>query len=256
MSICQNTHIHACKHTRHPIPSPIYNKGGKTEKPFFIRNMIFLSFLSYLCTQNQDLQTRMEQKNKFISVSYTLYDTTGGKSELIEQTSPNRNFTFISGMGITLPAFEEAIINLGKGERFDFTLSPEDAYGEHYDQRIIDLDKSIFTINGKFDSQHVQVGAIIPLQNEDGNHFNGVVLEIGGSKVKIDLNHPLAGMTLNFKGEIAENRDATTEEMEQMMRHEGGCGGCHGKCGGHCGEDGHCGDGGHCGEGGCKGTHR
>ncbi len=195
------------------------------------------------------------ESNKFISVSYQLYDITEGKSDLIEQTSDERPFIFVSGMGVTLPAFEEQIVNLAKGESFDFTLTPEQAYGAHYAERIIDLEKEIFTINGQFDAQHVQVGAIIPLQNEDGNRFKGVVLEIGDSKVKIDLNHPLAGKTLNFKGEITESREATAEEvagMAKLMSGEahGGCSGCNGHCGeGECG-DGHCGEG-NCGDGHC-----
>lgn len=196
------------------------------------------------------------ESNKFISVSYQLYDITDGKSDLIEQTSDERPFIFVSGMGVTLPAFEEQIVNLAKGESFDFTLTPEQAYGTHYAERVIDLEKEIFSINGQFDAQHVQVGAIIPLQNEDGNRFNGVVLEIGDSKVKIDLNHPLAGKILNFKGEITESREATAEEvagMAKLMSGEshGGCSGCNGHCGeGECGE-GHCGGEGHHGEGHC-----
>lgn len=196
------------------------------------------------------------ESNKFISVSYQLYDITDGKSDLIEQTSDERPFIFVSGMGVTLPAFEEQIVNLAKGESFDFTLTLEQAYGAHYAERVIDLEKEIFTINGQFDAQHVQVGAIIPLQNEDGNRFNGVVLEIGDSKVKIDLNHPLAGKMLNFKGEITESREATAEEvagMAKLMSGEshGGCSGCNGHCGeGECGE-GHCGGEGHHGEGHC-----
>ena len=202
------------------------------------------------------------ESNKFISVSYQLYDITDGKSDLIEQTSDERPFIFVSGMGVTLPAFEEQIVNLAKGESFDFTLTPEQAYGAHYAERVIELEKEIFTINGQFDAQHVQVGAIIPLQNEDGNRFNGVVLEIGDSKVKIDLNHPLAGKMLNFKGEITESREATAEEvagMAKLMSGEshGGCSGCNGHCGegecgeGHCGREGHCGGEGHHGEGHC-----
>ena len=45
----------------------------------------------------------------------------------------------------------------------------------------------------------------------------------------MDLNHPLAGLDLLFKGEIVENREATNEEVQQMLNHisgEGGCGGC------------------------------
>ncbi len=155
-------------------------------------------------------------------------------------------------MGVTLPAFENAIADLAQGEQFDFTLTPEEAYGERYEERVIELDKGIFCINGQFDAQHVQVGAIIPLQNQDGNRFNGVVLSITDSKVKIDLNHPLAGKTLNFKGTVEEIREATAEEiskMAQMISGEGGCGGCNGSCG-----EGGCGNG-SCGEGGCGGCH-
>lgn len=101
-------------------------------------------------------------KNKFIRVSYALYDVTkgnNGEEMLIERTTDERPFFFISGMGVTLPAFEEKVVDLAEGEEFDFELEPEQAYGLHYDERVLDLDKQIFTINGQFDAQHVQVGA-------------------------------------------------------------------------------------------------
>ncbi len=192
------------------------------------------------------------ESNNFISVSYQLYDASEGKSELIEQTTDERPFIFVSGMGATLPSFEENIAHLAQGEKFDFLLEPSQAYGDRYDERILDLDKAIFCVDGQFDAQHVEVGAIIPLQNEDGNRFNAVVMEIGDSKVKVDLNHPLAGKTLHFQGEVLVSREATAEEvagMAKLLGGEGG-GGCSG-CNGHCG-DGGCGEG-DCGDGGCKG---
>ena len=97
-------------------------------------------------------------KNKFIRVSYALYDVTkgdNGEEMLIERTTDERPFFFISGMGVTLPAFEEKVVDLAEGEEFDFKLDPEQAYGLHYDERVIDLDKQIFTINGQCDAQHV-----------------------------------------------------------------------------------------------------
>lgn len=69
-------------------------------------------------------------KNKFIVVSYALYDVTNGdngEEMLIERTTDERPFIFISGMGVTLPAFEEKVVNLAKGEEFDFQLDPEQA---------------------------------------------------------------------------------------------------------------------------------
>lgn len=193
-------------------------------------------------------------KNKFIRVSYALYDVTkgdNGEEMLIERTTDERPFFFISGMGVTLPAFEEKVVDLAEGEEFDFELDPEQAYGLHYDERVIDLDKQIFTINGQFDAQHVQVGAVLPLQNEDGNRFLGLVLAISDDKVKIDLNHPLSGKKLNFCGEVLESREATAEEVAHMAKLMSGEAG--GGCGGNCGDckDGGCKDG-NCGEGGCE----
>ena len=189
----------------------------------------------------------METKNKFIVLSYSLYDTTkgdDGNEELIEKTQEDRPFIFVSGMGATLPSFEAQVVNLNKGDEFDFELTPDQAYGEHIEERVIELDKQIFTINGQFDAQHVQVGAVLPLQNEDGNRFLGLVLAISDDKVKIDLNHPLSGKVL-------ESREATAEEVAHMAKLMSGEAG--GGCGGNCGDckDGGCKDG-NCGEGGCE----
>lgn len=178
-----------------------------------------------------------KDSNKYIAVSYKLYDITDGKSELMEETSDDRPFDFISGLGVALETFENEVTNKSKDEKFDFSLSPEQAYGEYVLEHVLDLDKEIFTINGKFDSEHIQLGAIVPLQNADGNRFNGRVLDITDDKVKMDLNHPLAGKTLRFTGVILENREASTEEVANYMNqlHGHHCGGnCDGNCEGGC----------------------
>ena len=141
----------------------------------------------------------MEQKDyKYISVAYKLYDITDNKQELIEETAKDKPFVFLSGFGTTLEDFESNLVGLAEGADFDFVLSPDRAYGEHVDTRVVELDKQIFSVDGKFDSKNIYPEAIVPLQNEDGNRFLGRVVSIGSDKVRIDLNHPLAGMTLNF----------------------------------------------------------
>lgn len=193
-------------------------------------------------------------ENKYIAVNYRLYSVADGKKELVEQTSGERPFVFITGFGIALDAFEKAVESLAAGEEFDFSLGKEDAFGDRDERRVISLDKEIFSVDGRFDKENIFVGATIPLQNEDGNRFMGVVLEIGTDKVRIDLNSPLAGKTLNFTGKVLENRTATSDEIQSLVNHlnggcSGGCGGCGGNCS-HDGEkngDGHDGGCGHCG---------
>lgn len=189
--------------------------------------------------------------NKFIAVSYKLYTVKDGKSTLVEEAPAAQPFTFISGYGIALDSFEKAVAGLNKGDNFDFTINKDEAYGDFEQEHIIDLDKSIFTINGRFDSENIAVGRMVPLQNEDGNRFYGKVLEITDEKVKMDLNHPLAGNDLHFTGTVIEHRDATVEEIQHLINHisgEGcGCGCGHEHGDGEC----HCHNGHHHHEGGC-----
>ena len=208
----------------------------------------------------------MENKgNKYIAVAYKLYTIDNdGTTTMVEEATAAKPFMFISGFGITLDKFEDAIVGLSKGDEFDFRLTSSEAYGDYAEERVIDLDKAMFYINGRFDNDNVYKDAFIQLQNQEGQYFMARVLDITADKVKMDLNHPFAGKELNFKGSVVESREATNEEIQMLINRlsgEGGCGGCGGNCGGGCGghKEGGCGhhDGG-CGdhhEGGCGGLH-
>ena len=185
--------------------------------------------------------------NKYIAVTYKLYAPMDGNDhELIEEATKERPFQFISGMGFTLDAFEAQIAPLLVGDQFDFTLSEEQAYGPYVQEGLQRVPRKVFEIDGKLDSRHVFEGAVVPLTNSDGERFNGTIVEIGKTEITVDLNHPLAGKSLNFVGQVTESREATTEEMQQvaqMLSGEGGCRGCGGGCGNGCGDN--------CGEGSC-----
>ncbi|MBQ8701669.1 MAG: FKBP-type peptidyl-prolyl cis-trans isomerase [Prevotella sp.] len=172
----------------------------------------------------------MEQgNNKFISVKYQLYTNENGVNTLVEETSEERPFIFLTGFGVALEAFEKSVENLAEGDNFEFTLTKDEAYGDYFEERVVTLDREIFSVNGHFDHENVVVGAVLPLQNEDGNRFDGKVLEITETGVKLDLNHPLAGKTITFKGQVLENRPATNGEIEHLAslisgEHHCGCG--------------------------------
>lgn len=184
-------------------------------------------------------------ENKYITLAYKLYTIENGEKEFTEEAPAEHPFQFISGLGLTLEAFENQVKDLKKGDKFDFTIKAEEAYGEYDDEHVIDLPKNIFEIEGKFDSERVVEGAVIPLMTSEGQRINGSVVEVKEDVVVMDMNHPLAGCDLNFVGEITENRPATNDELAEMARMmSGGCGGgcsC-GDCGGDCGDHG-CGDG-------------
>ena len=195
----------------------------------------------------------MEQmSHKYITVAYELYtDNEKGIHELVEKTTVEHPFQFISGMGVALDSFEDRIAALAEGEDFDFLLNVEEAYGPYMEEHVLELDKQMFCVNDHFDKEMVYPGAVLPLVNADGNRFQGLVLEVKENVVVIDLNHPLAGKDLHFKGKVVTSREATDAEIQgliNMMSGEGcgcGCDDCGDGCGHHHGE----------GEGCCGGHH-
>ena len=124
--------------------------------------------------------------NKYITVAYELYTDFDGKRELVEKAPIEHPFQFISDMGTTLDAFEAQIKPLQKGEKFNFTLSVEQ-------ERVLELNKDVFKVNGHFDKEHIYPGSVVPLMNADGARFNGTITDVKEDTVTVDLNHPLAG---------------------------------------------------------------
>lgn len=193
------------------------------------------------------------KQSKYISVSYTLYSIEdNGEKQLVEQTEQGQPFNFITGFGFSLDTFEQHMIELQQGEKFDFTLTPAEAFGDYDEEGVHKMEREKFYVDGRFDSEHIYVDSVIMLNDNEGKRFLARVIAMDNETVTLDTNHPLAGKTLQFTGEVLTNRDATKEEIQSILNqlsHEcGGCGGHCGGCGGDdCGEDHECGGGcGHC----------
>ena len=146
------------------------------------------------------------ETNKYITVAYKLYTVEDGERDFTEEATAEHPFQFISGLGLTLEAFENQLKDLKAGDKFDFTIASANAYGEYDEDHIIDLPKEIFLIDGKFDDTRIKEGAVVPLMTAEGQHINGSVVEVKDDVVVMDMNHPLAGCDLNFVGESGYQR--------------------------------------------------
>ena len=182
-------------------------------------------------------------KNAVVEFSYELEV----EGQIVDRTTNEKPLDYIHGTGSLLPKLEEHIEGMQAGDKFEITLAPADAYGEVDPQRIIDLPKAAFEVNGEVREDLLVPGNTIPMMNSRGGVIPGVVLEVTPESVKMDLNHQMAGKTLHFVGEIVSVREATEKELTEGLHGEyvhscgcggGGChgGGCHGgECGGECG---------------------
>jgi FKBP-type peptidyl-prolyl cis-trans isomerase SlyD len=160
-------------------------------------------------------------KNKVVTLTYKLQEN-NENGKILQEVDENRPFVHLFGVGTLLPAFEANLNNLEPEESFQFAIGAADAYGIKSDEAIIELDKSIFEIDGVIDENLLFVGNKIVMQDQNGNPIEGIVLEIRDSNVLMDFNHPLAGQDIYFSGKILDVRDATAEELEHGHVHEEG----------------------------------
>ena len=180
--------------------------------------------------------------NAVVNAEYELYvDGENGELELMERATSEQPLNFIYGIGMMLPKFEQNLNGLETGDSFDFTISNEEAYGPYDDEAVIELERAVFEIDGKLDEEMVFEGNVVPLMDSDGNRLQAQVVSVNDTHVTVDLNHPLAGENLHFKGKVLEVREATEEELNALLGGGGGCG-CGGNCGDGCGDDCGCDD--------------
>lgn len=146
------------------------------------------------------------QKNTVVTLRFTLEDTAG---QVIDDESEGLSYLH-GGYGEIFPLVEVEVENKPIGHRVDLTLAPADAFGEHDEESI--RNEAL----GDLGVPDVEVGMILESEDPDtGEPFYWQVLEINGDEVLLDANHPLAGLTVRFQGEVVAIRPAKPSEIEQ-----------------------------------------
>ena len=181
---------------------------------------------------------------KYTELVYKLYQVDAdGKETLVYESEAEEPEKLIFGVtrGV-LPVLEKALDGLAAGEKFEVTATPDEAFGHHDPEQVVELDREVFEIDGKFDEENIKAGNRLPM-TADGYRIDGLVTEVTPTKVKMDFNHPLVDKTVRFDGEIKLVRDATPEELQPAHGCGCGCSSCDDGCG--------CDDADSCGSGSC-----
>ncbi len=154
------------------------------------------------------------QSNSVVALTYDLYTRENDEEIFVEKADEQNPLVFLFGVGMMLPKFEENLEGMSAGDTYDFRLAAEDAYGTKDDTAIAELPLDMFG-----EMEKPEVGAILPLQDNEGNQFRAKVKDISDSAVTVDLNHPMAGQDLHFIGKIISVREATSEELSHGHAH-------------------------------------
>jgi FKBP-type peptidyl-prolyl cis-trans isomerase SlyD len=148
---------------------------------------------------------------KAVTIHYTLKDD---KGEELDSSDGGDPLVYLHGEGNIVPGLEKALEGKQPGDEVTATVTPAEGYGERDEKNFRNL--PIRKMQGK-----VQPGMQVRLQTDQGP-IAALVTAVNGDYATVDLNHPLAGMNLNFMVKVVEVRDATAEELEHGHVHSGG----------------------------------
>ena len=153
------------------------------------------------------------EENSVVRFHYTVSEPGQGQLESSRDIEP---LSILIGHGNIIPGLESAMKGHEAGDTFEVTVQPEEAYGERREGLVQRVPRK------HFKGAKLTPGMQVVLPTDQGQRAM-TVKKVGISVVDVDLNHPMAGKTLNFEVEILDVREATPEEISHKHVHgEGG----------------------------------
>ena len=149
-------------------------------------------------------------KNAVATLEYTLTNDSG---QVLDSSKGQEPLVYVHGSGMLIPGLEAELEGKTKGDSFRTEIAPENGYGVRDEALVQAVSRAQLPAD-----LEIQVGVQLQAQSEEGTHVV-TVTAVEGDQVKLDANHPLAGVTLHFDIEVMDVREATKEELEHGHVH-------------------------------------
>lgn len=150
------------------------------------------------------------ENDKVVSIHYTLKDNDG---KVLDSSEGKEPLKFLQGKQNIIPGLENAMDGKSVGDKFNVKVQPNEGYGERNDQMVVTIPRTSFG-----EIKDINPGMQFQLNSQNGPVVVTVV-EVDDENVKVDANHPLAGVELNFDVEVLDIREATQEELDHGHVH-------------------------------------
>ena len=137
------------------------------------------------------------EKGNNVKVHYT--GTLEDGQEFDSSRKRGETLNFAVGTGQMIAGFDAAVEGMEVGEVKDVTLDPTQAYGERKDEAVMPVNRKNFPEDFK-----VEVSGMVQGQTEQGMPIQATIVGEDEENLILDMNHPLAGKSLNFNIELVE----------------------------------------------------
>lgn len=157
------------------------------------------------------------EKGDFIKVSYTgkfddekVFDTTNEELAKVNSIYNDRGMyggdVIIVGAGHTIVGLDEDFVGKEVGYSGSVEIPPEKAFGEHNPKLVESVSIT------KFKDRQAQEGLEVEVNGQ-----RGVVTKVIGRRVRVDMNHPLAGKTVIYEYNIEKLLDDAVEKIQGLF---------------------------------------
>jgi FKBP-type peptidyl-prolyl cis-trans isomerase SlyD len=139
------------------------------------------------------------QDGSMVSIEYTLTDESG---KVIDSSVGKQPLTYIQGTGQIVRGLEQELSGLKVGDRKKVQVKPEEGYGLPNPKAFQEIPKEQIPPDAQ------KVGAMLMTKSPQGQSIAMRVHEVKDKTIIVDLNHPLAGKTLNFDVKVTDIKSA------------------------------------------------
>ncbi|NPV87841.1 MAG: peptidylprolyl isomerase [Anaerolineae bacterium] len=146
------------------------------------------------------------QDGMMVSLAYTLHVD----GVLVDESEQDEPLEFIQGQGDIISGLEQALYGMQVGQRREVHVAPEDGYGEVDEQAMMYVPLAMFPPNFP-----LQPGLELSIRDRENNILPARIVQVEEERALLDLNHPLAGKTLDFSVQIVALRPASDAERLQ-----------------------------------------
>ncbi|RME63204.1 MAG: peptidylprolyl isomerase [Caldilineae bacterium] len=136
----------------------------------------------------------MTEKAKAGDTVRVHYTGTLDSGQQFDSSEGREPLEFTLGADQVISGFDAAVTGMEVGESKTVRIPAEEAYGPRHEELVVALPK-----NQVPPGMEVQPGQQLQVQDQNGQVFNVVVVDVTDEAIILDGNHPLAGEALNFE---------------------------------------------------------
>lgn len=127
----------------------------------------------------------------------TIHYTLTVEDKIVDSSKGREPMEFQVGSKNVIPGFEKALLGMGIGEKKSFQVNPDQGYGLENPEGIKEISKDKLSPDVQ-----PEAGMTLYARGPQGEPHPVRIAEVKKDTVILNLNHPLAGKTLNFDVEV------------------------------------------------------